>query len=252
MERYGFHLAVGFGAMFLGSFVVGVRSSAAISREREQQTWEALLLAPVRTIQVVYEKFWAILHAAAPYVLAYAATALAVGVVQIVRQVILPGKAAGGADAVPLLIGELLFALFWLVGMVALMAWVTSSGLWCSARTASSWRSLLGTLGFGYYVGLFLCVLPPAVLGFALVLAFEASSSWGTQGGSVFLTVSLISVVVFALLSLGCFWLMYVMTRSNLRGAEEAILEAERTWRIPEGMIRGPFARRPPYSRPPR
>jgi hypothetical protein len=54
--------------------------------------------------------------------------------------------------------------------------------------------------------------------------------------------VVLVCIIAFlGLLSLGFYWLAVVIGRGSLRGAEDAILKAERTWRFPEGLLRGPF-----------
>src|SRR5262249_29396603 len=43
-------------AMLLGSLVVGIRCSGAVSGERERQTWEALLLTPLTARQLIRGK----------------------------------------------------------------------------------------------------------------------------------------------------------------------------------------------------
>ncbi|MBV9126398.1 MAG: ABC transporter permease subunit [Planctomycetes bacterium] len=116
--------------VFLASLVVGIRCSGAISGERENQTWEALLLTPLETRQLIRGKLWGILGATYPYLLAYAVPALLLS----------------------LLGGWLSF--FWVVLGLAMtwlaMFYLGSAGLWCSVRSRTSWRALLGTLGWGY------------------------------------------------------------------------------------------------------
>src|SRR5260221_6955073 len=72
----GAFFALGAIVLVLGCLVVGIRCSGAISGEREKQTWEALLLTPLATRQLIRIKLWGILGAAVPYVLAYLLPAL--------------------------------------------------------------------------------------------------------------------------------------------------------------------------------
>jgi ABC-type transport system involved in multi-copper enzyme maturation permease subunit len=142
-------LLQGLAVMFLASFVVGIRCSGAVSGERERQTWEALLLTPLETRQLIRAKLWGIIGASYPYLLAYAAAALLLSLL-------------GGPKA-------LFWTSLWLAVTWLAMFYIGAAGLWCSVRSKSSWRSLLGTLGFGY-LGAFLLwvVASPATL----ILAF--------------------------------------------------------------------------------
>lgn len=132
--------------MLLSTFVVGIRCSGAITGERERKTWEALLLTPLETRQLVRGKLWGILGALLPYLVAYAIPAVTLS-----------------------LLGGFL-AFFWTVvwlGVTCLaIAYVASAGLWCSVRSKGSWRSLLGTLGFTYLGGvvLYIVTLPLILL----------------------------------------------------------------------------------------
>src|SRR5262245_66316966 len=62
--------------MLLASLLVGIRCSGAVSGEREKQTWEALLLTPLTSRQLIRGKLWGIMGASLIYVLAYAVPAL--------------------------------------------------------------------------------------------------------------------------------------------------------------------------------
>jgi hypothetical protein len=138
-------------ALLLGTFVVGIRCSGAVTGERERQTWEALLLTPLPIRLLVRAKLWGIIGAAMPYLLAYAVPALLLACV-------------GGIDCVVLTAGLLLGT--WL-GML----FMGSAGLWCSVRAKTSWRSLLGTLFISYVGGFFLYVLSlPLIFIFWILL----------------------------------------------------------------------------------
>jgi ABC-type transport system involved in multi-copper enzyme maturation permease subunit len=139
--------------MLLAALVIGVRCSGAVTGEREKNTWEALLLTPLETRQLIRSKLWGILGASWPYLVAYALPALTCSL-------------AGGV--VPVLmtllaLGVTLLALFF----------VGSAGLWCSVRSKTSWRSLLSTLGISYIGGFILfCILfvPGCILGCIIML----------------------------------------------------------------------------------
>lgn len=126
-------LTLGIGAMLIASLVVGIRCSGTISGERERQTWEALLLTPLEVKQLVRAKLWGILGASLPFLLAYAIPALVLSVL-------------GGFLS-------LVWILLWLAVTLLAMYYIGAAGMWCSVRSRSSWRSLLGTLGWGYVGG---------------------------------------------------------------------------------------------------
>jgi ABC-type transport system involved in multi-copper enzyme maturation permease subunit len=121
-------------ACFILTLLLAVRASGCITEERENGTWDALLLTPLSTREIVWGKGWGLLASGLPYLLAYAA----------------------GSIAVALLIGldVLLASTLASLTMVVFAPWVTAVGLWSSAFLRSSWRSLLATLGicYGYYM----------------------------------------------------------------------------------------------------
>ena len=137
--------------VFLTSLVVGIRCSGAISGERERQTWEALLLTPLDTRMLVRGKLRGIMGASYPYLRVYAVPAALLSII-------------GGVAS-----------LFWILITLAVallaMYFIGAAGIWCSVRSKSSWRSLLGTLGFGY-LGAFLMFLisSPVIFIVAAVL----------------------------------------------------------------------------------
>jgi ABC-type transport system involved in multi-copper enzyme maturation permease subunit len=137
--------------MLLASLVVGIRCSGAVTGEREQQTWEALLLTPLSAGQVIRGKMWGVMGASYWYLLAYAAPAVVLA-------------AFGGLLA-------LLWTAVWLAVTVLAMYFVGAAGLWCSVRSRNSWRSLLGTLGLGYVGGACIyAVTSPAIAVVFLLL----------------------------------------------------------------------------------
>jgi ABC-type transport system involved in multi-copper enzyme maturation permease subunit len=140
----------GIAVMCLASLIVGIRCSGAITGEREQRTWEALLLAPLENRQLIHGKFWGILGSCLPYLWVYLAVALPLA--------ILGGLAAAFWTL-----------LWWGVTLVAL-GYAGAAGLWCSVRSAGSWRSLFFTLIL-CYVGGFILFLP-ASLAAAVISLF--------------------------------------------------------------------------------
>ena len=163
---YWFQLQ-GLVAMLIASLVVGIRCSGAISGEREKQTWEALLLTPLTSRQLIRGKLWGIMGASYLYVLFYAVPALALSAL------------------------SSFLAFFWTgiwLGVTWLaMYFVGAAGIWCSVRSKSSWRSLLGTVGIGYGggVGVYLLTSPFIFVLAAIILLFLAlvDTALGTELG---------------------------------------------------------------------
>jgi ABC-type transport system involved in multi-copper enzyme maturation permease subunit len=123
----------GFAVMLLAALLLGVRCSGAVTGERERQTWEALLLTPLETRTLIRGKFWGILGAAVPYLAAYAVPALALSA--------LCGWAA------------LFWTALWLAVTCVAAAYAGAAGLWCSVRSSTSWRGMMGTLALTYLGG---------------------------------------------------------------------------------------------------
>ena len=147
-------LVQGIVVMLLASLIVGIRCSGAVSGERERQTWEALLLTPLETRQLIGGKLWGIIGASYPYLRAYAVPAVLLSLF-------------GGGFAV-------LWTLVWLAVTWLAMYYVGAAGLWCSTRSKSSWRSLLGTLGFSYVGGFVIWVCTSPFIAFAALLVVLA------------------------------------------------------------------------------
>jgi ABC-type transport system involved in multi-copper enzyme maturation permease subunit len=184
---------------FLASLFVGVRASGTVSGERERQTWELLLLTPVETWELVGDKLRGILDSVHLYLLAYAVPCLLLG-------------ARRGNWGWVLTAGLLLAT--W-----AGVYYMAATGILCSARSRSSWRSLLATLASGYGFGLGLvCLFSLAYLWVMclgqVVLAILAL--FGVQDQGMVLTGSL-SVVGM----IGLAWWLWWMARAKVAAAED-------------------------------
>ncbi len=200
--------------LLLASLIVGIRCSGAITGEREKQTWEALLMTPLSAKQLVRSKLWGVMGASYAYLLAYAGPAVAL-------------SALGGW-----------LALCWTVLGVAVtvlaMYFIGAAGIYCSVRCKNSWRSLLGTMGFGYLGGLALYgIASPVILvlaGLLMVVVTLADlilqthvSSVARAGFNVWWNLFFVSSCV----GLGVIFLL--MARLFLNRAQRYIADRERT-----------------------
>jgi ABC-type transport system involved in multi-copper enzyme maturation permease subunit len=214
---------LGLGAVLVYSLIVGIRCSGAITAEREKHTWEALLLTPISTRDLVRDKLWGVLGATYPYLAAYLVPALAVCAA-------LPLVAV--EPAWPLTAVVLTGVVTWLA-----MFYVGAAGLWCSARAKGSWRALLGLLGWAYFGGFCLyLLLSPVLLGVWLVIVvalylIEANLYGTTTAGSAFARGG---VGPFLLAVAATLVVMFLYTSwAFLRNAEKRVADYERTrhWR---------------------
>jgi ABC-type transport system involved in multi-copper enzyme maturation permease subunit len=181
--------------MLIASLVVGIRCSGAISGERERQTWEALLLTPLTSRQLIRGKLWGIIGSSYLYLLAYAVPALSFA-------------AVAGPTA-------FFWTVLWLAVTWLAMYFVGASGIWCSVRSRTSWRSLLGTIGIGYVGGTFVFLLTTPVifvLAFIIVLGlmavdFYLQTGLGTSAANSFDTLFVPALQIASCLALaGIFW----------------------------------------------
>jgi ABC-type transport system involved in multi-copper enzyme maturation permease subunit len=232
----GFQLQ-SFLVLLLASLLVGIRCSGAVSGERERQSWEALLLTPLSARQLIRGKLWGVMGASYPYLLAYALPALALSFL-------------GG-------IGAVFWTLLFLGVTFLAMYYVGAAGLRCSVRAKTSWRSLLGTLAWGYLGAFLLFVLTsPALFALAFIiflLAMALDQLLGTQtrfaaGSLVFSGAFLISTCIGLALA---FWGVAVYF---LRDAQRWVADRERTRHWHEEPLpprrRRRLARRPRAVRP--
>lgn len=136
--------------MFLASLVVGIRCAGAFTKERERQTWEAVLLTPMTAKQIVHGKLWGIIFSSLWYLLAYAAPAVSLAVF-----------------AGPVAVG---YTLVWLGATVLAMYYIGAVGLWCSVGSGDTWRSLLKTLAIGYPSALAVFFVTSPALAFVFLV----------------------------------------------------------------------------------
>lgn len=207
-------LLQGLVVLFLASLVVGIRSSGAIVGERERKTWDPMLLTPITAKQMIRSKMWGILGSSYWYLLAYAAPAVCLSVL-------------GGFLA-------FFYTILWLAVTFLAMYYLGAAGLWCSSRANSSWRSLLGTLGFGY-LGAAVIMLPTAVLGliFTVLLAIALiviDMMLGTQMGPIAARNFSFFGDAFTIgLSIGLAVAFFLVSRLFLNWAARWIADRERT-----------------------
>jgi ABC-type transport system involved in multi-copper enzyme maturation permease subunit len=210
--------------MLIAALVIAVRCSGAVTGEREKNTWEALLLTPLETKQLIRSKLWGIIGASWPYLLAYAVPAVML-------------SSLGGVASV-------FFTVLWLGVTWLAMYFVGAAGLWCSVRSKTSWRSLLSTLGISYIGGfiLFCVVVFPAfilmcfitlvlfIIDEFLVKTFGMQRSFtaGGMGGMGFVFDSF--GIAICILMAACFWLI---AWRLIASAEYRVSVLERTkhWR---------------------
>lgn len=148
----------GFWITFVAGTLVGIRASGTICNERERQTWDTLLLTPLNASALVNGKLRGIRQAAGMYLwLGYAVPSLLIGLLY------------GGNHLFAVLC---VIAFYW-AGMYFMIA----VGVWCSAKSQNSWRSLLATLatGYAYGIGISIAVTIAATI-LTCFLAFLASS----------------------------------------------------------------------------
>jgi ABC-type transport system involved in multi-copper enzyme maturation permease subunit len=160
-------LAMALLVLFLASLIAGIRCSGTVSGERERQTWEALLLTPLETREIIRGKLWGILGSISLYLLAYAVAAL-------------PLAALGGV------VSLFLVLLLWVAAWLA-MYFMGAAGIWSSVRSKSSWRSLLGTLGISYVGGTIIFVLFTPIIGivalFVMIILIVVDQTFQTGLG---------------------------------------------------------------------
>ncbi len=133
------------------SLPVIVRAAGCITSERNQRTWESVLSTPFEGWQLVIEKRWGVLRRYSPYFVAFVIPAL-----------IVPCFLSWRA---------MIWALAMLVLWSMVVFYMVSTGVWCSAYSRSSWRSVVATMARGY--GFFVAVLTiVALTHLALICMF--------------------------------------------------------------------------------
>jgi ABC-type transport system involved in multi-copper enzyme maturation permease subunit len=221
-------LVQGIFVMLVATLIVGIRASGAVSGEREKQTWEALLLTPLQTRELVRGKLSGIFGASMPYLLAYAVVAL-------------PLSGLGGFLA-------FFWTALWLGVTTLAVYYIGAAGIWCSARSSTSWRSLLGTLGFGYLGGFLIFALtsPATFIIAAIIYIFLqlADRVYGTVfaqavgGFGPFFTAFFIATCVALAI------IFFFAARLFLSSAEKRISDRERIRHWKDEPFRRPLRRR--------
>lgn len=205
-------LIQGIAVMLVASLIVGIRASGAISSEREKQTWEALLLTPLQTRELVRGKLGGIFSASVPYLVAYAVIAL-------------PFSGLGGFLS-------FIWTALWL-GVTALaIYYIGAAGIWCSTRNSTSWRSLLATLGFGYVGGfiIFAVTSPATFIIAAIIYIFLelADRMYGTVFARAVGGFGPFFIAFFIATCLALALIFFIASRLFLSSAEKRISDRER------------------------
>jgi hypothetical protein len=146
-------------ALVVAALVVVVRCAAAVTGERERQTWESLQLTPIDGPTYLGGKLLGLRDAVVPYYLAYAAPALLASLL-------------GGVAAVLATVCGLLLA--W-----PLIYYAATCGLRASVLAPSTWRSMVTALFTLYVVGAVVSSVVAAGVGglFAYVnVVFDVSA----------------------------------------------------------------------------
>src|SRR5207302_9223343 len=118
-----------------------------------KQHEKGFMRTPMRDNSILHGKLCGVMASIFWYLLAYGATAVLFA-------------ALGGVLA-------LFWPVIWLAATVLAMYYIGAAGLYCSARSKNSWRSLLGTVVYGYLggLGIFLVASPvSAILALILIL----------------------------------------------------------------------------------
>jgi len=143
-------------AAMLASFTglcVAIRASSAISGEREANTWEALLLTPLEIRQLIDSKLLGIQRGIRSYLVAYS----------------IPVAALAALHG----ISCFLITAIGFVASLALIRLAGAFGVYFSATTGSSSRSLYGTLSWGYFFSLTSVVFGwPVLYGLLWIASF--------------------------------------------------------------------------------
>jgi hypothetical protein len=248
---------LGLWSLLLATLVVGVRCSGTITGERERQTWDGLMTTSLTVHEIVGGKLRGILRSTWLYLLGFwFGAAWVAGLVtaddpmtMIVALVLVPTvlgivalqlpawsgwvatglvvlvAAAGGLDSAVIVAGSL--GVTWLA-----MCFLAAVGLFWSARSQTSWRSLLGTVTVGYAGGFVLfCVSTPLsclstmVLGLLLTAIQEAVETGGGSGRATFRVWEAYAPVFWALGSALAFW---IAARTILASAEATVAKTDR------------------------
>jgi ABC-type transport system involved in multi-copper enzyme maturation permease subunit len=186
--------------VFVCSLATAIDTSAAITKERERQTWEALLLTPLDAKQLIRAKVWGILDAGRSFLLAFVLPPLVLSL------------AAGPLAIAWVVVG---FVMTWVM-----MYYFGACGVRCSVKATTSWKSLVATFGIGYR-DLFIRFLVFGLPVGSIVGAFASAAfvAWGWQGLAVAGWV----------LSITC-WSILLMTGVMIFARTEQLFQEAERW----------------------
>jgi ABC-type transport system involved in multi-copper enzyme maturation permease subunit len=255
---------LGVTALLVLTLAVGVRCSGSITGERERQTWDGLMTSPLTPRELVRGKLRGVLRGAWPYLIA---VWLAGGVTTALTSNTDPGGPllvlVIGLGMAGLAIGWAPKAAGWIaigfavalgatagievaltVAIAIPVTWLTmyflgAVGLYCSARSNSSWRSLLGTVVIGYAGGsvIFCIGMPIGCAGSAIVsllIALLSEVVGKTDRGPNFVMGTL-GFLYPAAMTVGPALLLWIFGRSFLVSAETTVAKRDR---MPPDWIR--------------
>jgi ABC-type transport system involved in multi-copper enzyme maturation permease subunit len=198
-------LALSLTAAALFSLGVGIRCAGVVTSERERKTWEVLLTTPLEPGQILRGKLWGIIDSVRPLLLAYVLPAAGLAFL-------------AGVEA-------LVWVLFWWAVTWMMMYYMGATGVHCSVRSLSSWRSLLATLLSNAWVIFLRYVMLGAPVGILVTgLAMTIGSSLLTRPFATTLFAMLFVVVS---TSLALVWL-FAEAEFQLAQAERWIWEHDR------------------------
>jgi len=201
-QFFGLQAAI---VLLAATAVVGIRCSGAVSGERERQTWEGLLLTPLPVRELVRNKVRGIIGAARPYLIAYAVPALAIALLSGPR--------------------SFLWIALALIGVWPAMYFLGAAGIYYSVYSASSWKSLLATLGIGYAGGLIICTVSAPLVAAASAILIGMLSLVGLfRGGVVGFGYALLALVV-----VGWGWILWRLAERFIVDAQRRVIGRERT-----------------------
>ena len=262
-------------AMLIGTLIVGVRCSGSITGERERHTWDGLMTSPLSAREIVRGKLRGVLRATWPYMLAYwfgvglMGSLLMIDSPELLFLTIIPAvvfcgiliwwaTTADWTQSTSRIVGWVILAAVLLVsgiggwegtaiaGFVLLATWLAmhflgAVGLACSARSVSSWRSLLATVVIGYVGGsaLFCAGMPIGCIGTVLLSAVFAAIESGFGNDPTRHLTSTRSgwfpVVYVLSMTLGPTTLLWLVARGILGSAERTVAKRDR---IPPDWVR--------------
>ncbi|MCI0380433.1 MAG: ABC transporter permease [Gemmataceae bacterium] len=200
----------GLAAMALWTLLVSIRASGAIAGEKEKDTWLGLMMTPLSTEKIVRGKHWGLFWATTPYVIAHAVATV-------------PLAGLCGLQC-------LTWACLWILLSIPAILFGSAVGLFCSARAANSWRSLLLTLTIFYFA--WLLFLAPIS---CILIAFKGMTELALMIVGLFEDTSGLMTTVQGLdIWAGAIWLgiaaaFWVLTERLLTAAVERVGRSDRS-----------------------